>query len=48
MKKAIVGIIMAIFAFACLATTTLNQNNAGPENEKDPVMSIPEGDLPVA
>ena len=50
MKKAIIGIVMAVMAFACLATSVLGTTVCDPNsgNDKDPVMGLPEGNLPLA
>ena len=50
MKKAFIGIVMAVMAFACLATSVLGTTLCAPNsgNDKDPVMGIPEGNLPIA
>lgn len=50
MKKFIVGMIVALLVCATGIFAGLGHcNNAGdPENEKDPVWGIPEGDGPIA
>lgn len=50
MKKFILGMIVALLVCATGIFAGLGHSaNAGdPENEKDPVFSLPEGGLPIA
>lgn len=48
MKKFIVGMLVALLVCATGIFAGLGHGtNADPENEKDPVWSVPEGNLPI-